>query len=345
MKIQETDKDLAMNLFCVLAWTAVIANTIGTIANGIFYGLNQETIMNIVCTATVYIAAIIGVWRQKPKGAAAAILGVCAIFEFPVMYLIYGADRLGYMFLGLVGVVLFIGKKWRKVMSVCLIVYDSAIIMWREYYSINNIIAVSGDTAVATLMDFVISAVSISVMLIILLARYEEQHRRLENMTVELQNIANKDPLTCLYNRRYLTDYIEEKIKKGDESFTVALLDIDDFKAINDKYGHIYGDETLQAFTGYMREAMNEKGIAARYGGEEFMLVFDNTGKTEIDRILMDIKQKFNKYGMDTKKQNMSFSGGVATFCHGYGITELFNEADKKLYEAKNRGKNCVVYE
>lgn len=82
--------------------------------------------------------------------------------------------------------------------------------------------------------------------------------------------MVHLDPLTKLYNRRFLTEHLDEKITRGDNEFAVALLDIDDFKKINDTYGHVYGDETLTSFAKIMMKHMEGQGIAARFGGEEF---------------------------------------------------------------------------
>lgn len=81
--------------------------------------------------------------------------------------------------------------------------------------------------------------------------------------------MVHLDPLTKLYNRRFLTEHLDEKITRGDNEFAVALLDIDDFKKINDTYGHVYGDETLTSFAKIMMKHMEEQGIAARFGGVE----------------------------------------------------------------------------
>lgn len=99
--------------------------------------------------------------------------------------------------------------------------------------------------------------------------------------------MVHLDPLTKLYNRRFLTEHLDEKITRGDNEFAVALLDIDDFKKINDTYGHVYGDETLTSFAKIMMKHMEGQGIAARFGGEEFMLVFDHTDLVKI-RACMD---------------------------------------------------------
>lgn len=171
------------------------------------------------------------------------------------------------------------------------------------------------------------------------------QQLQLQEMSDELQEMVHLDPLTKLYNRRFLTEHLDEKITRGDNEFAVALLDIDDFKKINDTYGHVYGDETLTSFAKIMMKHMEGQGIAARFGGEEFMLVFDHTDLVKIRACMDKMKVEFAAFGRETKNIEMSFSGGVEVFQQEDRIMKLFNAADEKLYHAKHLGKNKVVFD
>lgn len=344
-KLLNKDIDFEMSLFQVLASTAIIANTLGYISDALFYGVNNETIFTFLCALIMYIASGIGMYLRKPKIAISIILLVCNLIEFPAMYLLYGGDRIGYMILGVVGAALFLKGDKRIYETGCLIILDAVIILWRKLNPDMTFMSAQGDSTVAAVIDFVIAGVSISVMLIMLLNRYETQQTKLRKLTTDLQLMVNLDPLTQLYNRRYLTEYLDEKIKEPEVEFAVALLDIDDFKGVNDTYGHIYGDKTLQEFARILKAEIKGAGIAARFGGEEFMLVFDDTDKESIYQILGRIAADFERYGMETKEIPLSFSAGVENFHNEDRITKLFNAADEKLYHAKHRGKNNVVYE
>lgn len=343
-KLLNQDIDFEMSLFQVLASTAIIANTLGYISDVIFYGINNETIFTFVCALIMYIVSGLGMYLRKPKIPIIGILFMCTLIEFPVMYAIYGGDRIGYMILGIVGVALFFKGRMRTYGTGFLIVFDTLIVLWRKLNPNMVFMSIQGDSTVAAAIDFVIVGVSISVMLIMLLNRYEKQQIKLQKLTTDLQLMVNLDPLTQLYNRRYLTEYLDEKIKEQDVEFAVALLDIDDFKKINDHYGHLYGDKTLQEFASIMKRAVKGYGIAARYGGEEFMLVFEQTEKKIMEEILEHIAHDFECYGRDTKECRLSFSAGVEIFHNEDRITKLFNAADEKLYHAKHMGKNKVVY-
>lgn len=339
------DNELAMRLFYVLAWTAMIANTIGYLSNAILYGWTQSTVFSFVCALIMYVAGAAGFIWHTHKVPVFIILMICNLVEFPVMYCVYGSARIGYMFLGVVGTVLFLGREWRWVGAGAVISLDAALVLCRNLNPDAFLPYAQQENPVAAFMDFVIASVSITVMLVVLLHKYEMQQLRLQEMSDELQEMVHLDPLTKLYNRRFLTEHLDEKITHGDDEFAVVLLDIDDFKKINDTYGHIYGDETLTTFGQIMIKHMEGQGIAARFGGEEFMLVFDHTDMTKIRACMDKMEAEFAAFGMNTKNIPMSFSGGVEVFHQEDRIMKLFNAADEKLYHAKRLGKNNVVFD
>ena len=178
---------------------------------------------------------------------------------------------------------------------------------------------------IAILVTYFIAMISIVMMSIILMKHYRLQQDKLSELANQLQEMAHLDPLTHIYNRRY--------------------LDIDDFKSINDQYGHIYGDQTLQAFSDSMKKNMDNKGIVTRFGGEEFMLVFDDINHEVIEDTLNKVAEEFALYGKQSKGIELSFSGGVEVFYQEDEIVKLFNRADHKLYYAKHTGKKKIVFD
>ena len=339
------DDELAMRLFYVLAWTAMIANTIGYLSNAILYGWTPSTVFSFVCALVMYVAGAAGFIWHTHKIPGFIILMICNFVEFPVMYCVYGPARIGYMFLGVVGVVLFLGREWRWVGAGVVIALDAVLVLCRNLNLDAFLPYSQQEKPIAAFMDFVIASASITVMLVVLLHKYEMQQLQLQEMSDELQEMVHLDPLTKLYNRRFLTEHLDEKITRGDNEFAVALLDIDDFKKINDTYGHVYGDETLTSFAKIMMKHMEGQGIAARFGGEEFMLVFDHTDLVKIRACMDKMKVEFAAFGRETKNIEMSFSGGVEVFQQEDRIMKLFNAADEKLYHAKHLGKNKVVFD
>ena len=198
---------------------------------------------------------------------------------------------------------------------------------------------------IAILVTYFIAMISIVMMSIILMKHYRLQQDKLSELANKLQEMVHLDPLTHIYNRRYLVEYLNKKMKIESQEFAVVLLDIDDFKSINDKYGHIYGDQTLQAFSDSMKKNMDNKGIVTRFGGEEFMLVFDDINHEVIEDTFNKVAEEFALYGKQSKGIELSFSGGVEVFYQEDEIVKLFNRADHKLYYAKHTGKKKIVFD
>lgn len=336
--------DLKLRLFYVLSMTACIANTLGYVTNAILYGIAIETIFPLCCALIIYGASAYGIYNGKTRIPIAIILVICNVIEFPVLYCMCGPYRLAYMILGIVATMLFLEGRKQMIATSMLIMYDCVFIIWKMIRPDFFAAFAVEDSVTSAIITFLIAGSSIAAMLGILIKQHEEQQKCMKGMTKELQRMANIDPLTQLYNRRYLTQYLEEKEKESGSGFTVILLDIDDFKGINDTYGHMFGDEVLQTFSEILLRHMKGYGIVTRFGGEEFMLVFNSGDKEEIQKVLKVCAREFKQYGMERKKIQMTFSGGVAVYQKEEMLTTLFNTADERLYRAKKAGKKQVVF-
>jgi two-component system cell cycle response regulator len=163
----------------------------------------------------------------------------------------------------------------------------------------------------------------------------------------EAEYLAVTDALTGLFNVRYFYDALSLELARAKRyvySFSISLLDIDDFKSINDTYGHQAGDEVLRGIAGAMKRVSRESDIVARYGGEEFILILSNTGKDEAIKQAERVKNAVETEGyLENKYVKISLSGGIATF-PGDGTDEksLLHAADMALYEAKSLGKKQI---
>lgn len=344
-KLYDFKIDLRLRLFYVLAGTACIANTLGYVTNMFLYGMTMAMLFPFVCALLIYGASAYGVCTKRTRIPAVVILVICDLLEFPVLYCVYGPYRLSYMILGIVATALFLEKSWRIAGTGLLILFDAALVIWRMHNPKFLEAVAAEDDLLSVTITFLIACFSILAMLSILLRQHEEQRRCMNELTEELQVMANLDPLTQLYNRRYLTQYLERKIANKEGDFVVVLLDIDNFKQINDTYGHMFGDEVLQNFSIILLRHMKGQGIITRFGGEEFMAVFHSVDREAIRRVIDRCAYDFKQYGLSTKNIPMTFSGGTAIFHNEDMLVKLFNEADDRLYQAKNTGKKHVVYE
>ncbi|MEO6825549.1 MAG: diguanylate cyclase [Nitrosospira sp.] len=176
------------------------------------------------------------------------------------------------------------------------------------------------------------------------------QSKILEQLVQDLQKQIITDPLTNLFNRRFLQEYLPREVAKAKRvagSFAVLMIDLDFFKRINDIFGHEAGDIVLKNVAILLKNSIRESDVACRYGGEEFVLVLsevstDGAGKKAegIRKAVMDLALAIRQKSLG----RVSTSIGVAVYPdHGVDMDSLLRAADEALYEAKENGRNCVV--
>jgi len=170
-------------------------------------------------------------------------------------------------------------------------------------------------------------------------------HIALKQHRDELSAMATRDPLTGLYNRRYLTDALMSKVARANrhgDALSVIMADVDHFKKINDTHGHLVGDEVLKIVAQTISEAARREDVVARFGGEEFILVMDNCSLEDASAKAEELRQKIQLLHPNDLDVTMSF--GVACLSERIkDCTSLFTAVDKALYQAKNSGRNRVV--
>lgn len=160
------------------------------------------------------------------------------------------------------------------------------------------------------------------------------------------------DPGTGIFNKRAINEYAIEKIEEcvvKKKSMYLAVMDIDDFKKINDNYGHMFGDEVLAKLAETIRGVLNYRGFCGRFGGDEFMIVFDCVADEQVLRNIIKTITKNLYFAFNGDKRNIpvTTSWGIAKFPdNGQNLEELFAVADKALYIAKKKGKNrYIIYD
>lgn len=152
------------------------------------------------------------------------------------------------------------------------------------------------------------------------------------------------DGLTGLANRRSVEDTLRGEIARArrfGDSLSVVMADLDDFKRVNDTYGHPIGDEALQLFAATLRGTMREMDVAARWGGEEFLLVLPGTDAAGGARLAERAREALEQRPLREIRLTASF--GVAQLVPGEDVADLVAAADTALYEAKRTGKNRVI--
>jgi diguanylate cyclase (GGDEF)-like protein/PAS domain S-box-containing protein len=172
----------------------------------------------------------------------------------------------------------------------------------------------------------------------------------LQQTNQRLQQQAIRDPLTGLYNRRYLDETLPREIRRAArqrQPVGVMMLDIDHFKAVNDRYGHAAGDTMLRTLGAFLSTHTRGEDIACRYGGEEFTLVLPGASLDDTRQRAEDIRAGVQRLEVDHAGQRLApvtVSLGVAVVANEWGTAELLiRAADQALYQAKRAGRNRVV--
>lgn len=176
------------------------------------------------------------------------------------------------------------------------------------------------------------------------------QSKMLEQLVQDLQKKIITDPLTNLFNRRFLQEYLPREIAKAKRtasSLAVLMIHLDFFKRINDIFGHEAGDVVLKNVAILLKDGIRESDVACRYGGEEFVLILSEVSPEGARKKVEGVRKAVLDLTLTLRQKplgRISTSIGVAVYpSHGFDMDSLLRAADKALYEAKENDRNCVV--
>jgi diguanylate cyclase len=176
----------------------------------------------------------------------------------------------------------------------------------------------------------------------------ESRIKELEQELEQISELVREDQLTGALNRRGLDETLTRELKRSDRNqsaISIALLDIDNFKQLNDSLGHVAGDRALKHLTQVIKETLRPADTVGRYGGEEFLIVLPDSdmqaGIEVMQRLQRDLTKKFFLH--NNERILVTFSAGVALRRENEDFEDLVGRADKAMYKAKQAGKNRVV--
>ncbi len=179
--------------------------------------------------------------------------------------------------------------------------------------------------------------------------RLQAQIAEVELLQVRLREQAIRDPLTGLFNRRYFTETLQRELarcRREERPLSLALLDLDHFKEINDAFGHEAGDRVLEAFGGFLRERTRDGDVACRYGGEEFVVLLPGAPGQAASARAEEWRGALQRFRVAHSGRDLgvTISAGIAEFpTHAGTHDDLIRIADVALYQAKREGRNRVV--
>lgn len=167
---------------------------------------------------------------------------------------------------------------------------------------------------------------------------------QLEQMHQELMRLSITDKLTGLYNRVKVDQEIERLTANMKDTLAIILIDVDHFKTVNDKYGHLKGDEVLMQISNILMENTREDDIVGRWGGEEFIVICQNLNNESVQIVAEKLRNEISTYKFEEVGQ-VTASFGVAIYDNEKdNRISLLKKADNALYKAKEHGRNRVVY-
>lgn len=179
---------------------------------------------------------------------------------------------------------------------------------------------------------------------LIFLREIKSAHTKLENQNAQLDRIAGIDALTGLYNRRSMDKFLAAAMSCPND-FSIIMCDIDDFKKVNDTYGHKSGDKVLQAISKIIVSSLREDDFVCRWGGEEILILISGTSLNPAAMAAERIRSQVEKMSVDSDGQAIkcTLTIGVAERSEGKSTDDIIALADERLYKGKRSGKNRVV--
>ena len=178
----------------------------------------------------------------------------------------------------------------------------------------------------------------------------KEKNVELSDMMKKLDKLVRLDTLTELANRRCMMERLNEEAARSSRTgkpFAIAIVDIDDFKSVNDNYGHDCGDKVLISFASILKDNVRRADTASRWGGEEFLILFPETNINAAEMACEKIRKKIADtvidYPEEQIKLKVTATFGVSDYRNSSSINEMLIAADKALYQGKTSSKNCVT--
>lgn len=343
---------LKIRFFNIAIIGGAVTSIPATIAS-VISGTGLPGILTSAATILFFVVVLIVSQLSKKIDAAifATIYGLNFLL-FPALYFTTGGIQSGaplYFMIGIIFTVLMMNSK-KMIVTIILEIIIFSCVFYLGYAHpemVATLTTAAGHRDIA--LDFIIVSLFIAILVKILSVHYKREQLHANELLLKLEDLSIKDPLTSVFNRRFLLKYLESGISRNLENNTpvsIIMFDIDNFKGLNYKYGHIIVDEVLRNLCCIMVENCRHYDIVARYSDEEFVLVLPGAGEETAFKRAEQIRKRVEKATLSESLEGLvTISGGVACFEKTMTSTEEFiSVADKYLYSAKKNGRNRVFW-
>lgn len=329
-------------IFWVWYSLMLVVNLAGSIVSLLLQGNSILTYTCFTLEIIMIFFLFLAIKTEKKMLITSIILKLVLWIEFPLLYLVYREIIIAYFILSIIAITVFSSRKTRVFMIPITFIIDIIVIVYADKINLPNRVESKYITTLFNIFTYLANGVASGVIAYTLIYYYEKRKMQLDDMNRQLKYLATHDPLTDLQNRGSIMAILSKKFE-SDEAFFAAMLDIDDFKHINDTYGHATGDDVLKTFSKNIKEKLKEKGIGGRYGGEEFLLLFNSNEESLIRQILKSVQEDFCSFIKEKYSFEVSFSGGIGCNKNYATMEEFIVAIDNRLYEAKHQGKHRVI--
>ena len=301
--------------------------------------------ITIICrTVFVLMAAVLFIYIKKIKSfkmlsLIITVYELTAVFIFLHVFQLYTSPDFLIQLMGvfiLIIAVFLIPNLWGNMVLVAAVIFVGFIIC--SYYTIENL---DRTQLIASIVYLLVEIVLCAVH-----ARFLNRYQHGEFIAkIELQRIYATDPLTQVGNRIKLEDEAKRWIAFCDRHqmpLSLVLVDVDDMKLINDRYGHLIGDVILYEIAQIMYTQLRKNDVCTRWGGDEFVLLLPKTDVSQARILTERIRRKIlvHEFNIDI---DITCSCGIAGIKKGYDLGQLIKQADVAMYMAKKAGKNSIV--
>ncbi|MDL2301510.1 GGDEF domain-containing protein [Lachnospiraceae bacterium OttesenSCG-928-D06] len=347
------DTPLKYHVFSIFLFESLPLSIISALTNTLL----GKGLPGLVFQWTFVLLCLILLFSSPTKRMAAsgALILMIGFIYIPFMYF----QTAGYDGTSLLFSILFIfiasyyftGKA--RILIILLNIIEYFICIFLQYTNPN--LVVPHGSLEAKIIDSIVAITltlgGMALMTIYVNNAYKAEHmhsqhliRQIQATNKQLENLTNRDPLTGVYNRRYIDQYLETEVANciaHNRELAVLIFDLDFFKNINDTYGHSFGDMVLTRVAKTIANNLRENDVFARFGGEEFIAVLHDDSLEHAMLAAQRLRTAVSEISLRNNLK-LTVSIGMAGLKQGDNVSSLFDRADKKLYEAKKNGRNQV---